>query len=501
MKRYLVLKIVLIFIQFFATIATFANCNSEKFNTMPVLAEGRVRPFFVFAKETVGVLTNNKKEIKENAVFKICSIITGNVDKKFYSSFKIKIYEKSLKRILGLPLKLKSSTIGIDKLIENASKIQHLLNSKELDTIETNSLNRVLSIVMQINELSSGKGVKFYSENGWVNINELKKADLIENLLKGKVAYEKEHGIRHLVEYQFERFPPFTFAFVFVLITLLLLLLKKREFWILSAVYLALAFQFIGIILRGYIAERVPLSNMYETVMFSGFCSSVIGLIIYYRTKIYFALAGSFLFNLFTLFMIHFATHMLDSTINPLVPVLNNNYWLTIHVFTVMTGYAGFSISWILSNYVVIIGLKKEIAKDEFKTYDSIIMNCVRIGITFMTIGILTGGIWADYAWGRFWGWDPKEVWSLIVLLVYVIILHGRYTNWLDSIKFISLSAISFLTVLMAWFGVNYVLAAGLHSYGFSKGGTIFFMVVFFMQLTLSIFHVLKTGLWKSKNV
>lgn len=79
--------------------------------------------------------------------------------------------------------------------------------------------------------------------------------------------------------------------------------------------------------------------------------------------------------------------------------------------------------------------------------------------------------MWANYSWGRFWGWDPKETWALIALLGYILVLHGRFTGWLKPFEFAAGSAVAFLGVVMAWYGVNYVLAAGLHSYGFGGGG------------------------------
>ena len=96
----------------------------------------------------------------------------------------------------------------------------------------------------------------------------------------------------------------------------------------------------------------------------------------------------------------------------------------------------------------------------------------MQFGVVLIAAGTILGGIWADYSWGRFWGWDPKEVWALITLLCYLTILHGRYTQWVGQFGFAAWSAISFMSVVMAWYGVNFILGAGLHSYGFASGGT-----------------------------
>src|SRR5262249_19984530 len=95
----------------------------------------------------------------------------------------------------------------------------------------------------------------------------------------------------------------------------------------------------------------------------------------------------------------------------------------------------------------------------------------MQFGVVLLAAGTILGGVWADYSWGRFWGWDPKEVWALIALLCYVTILHARFTGWVGQFAFAAWSIVAFLSVIMAWYGVNFVLGVGLHSYGFSSGG------------------------------
>lgn len=95
----------------------------------------------------------------------------------------------------------------------------------------------------------------------------------------------------------------------------------------------------------------------------------------------------------------------------------------------------------------------------------------MQIGVAFLAPGIILGGVWADESWGRFWGWDPKETWALIVLLGYIIVLHARLVGWLKNFGMVASGVITFSLVIMAWYGVNFVLGAGLHSYGFGAGG------------------------------
>ena len=106
------------------------------------------------------------------------------------------------------------------------------------------------------------------------------------------------------------------------------------------------------------------------------------------------------------------------------------------------------------------------------KPLSNFIYRTMQVGVLLIAAGTILGGVWADYSWGRFWGWDPKEVWALITLLVYLIPLHGRFAGWVNTFGLVVASVVCFLSVVMAWYGVNFVLGVGLHSYGFVEGGS-----------------------------
>ena len=152
-----------------------------------------------------------------------------------------------------------------------------------------------------------------------------------------------------------------------------------------------------------------------------------------------------------------------------------------------------FALSWILANIVLFKSSFIGLDTREFRYQSDLIYTCLKVGTTLLALGIILGGVWADYSWGRFWGWDPKETWSAIALCIYVAILHGRYTNWMGDRAFIPAVAAAFMSIMMAWFGVNYILASGLHSYGFSEGGAIFLGSFFAVQVLILI----GTGIWR----
>jgi ABC-type transport system involved in cytochrome c biogenesis permease subunit len=115
--------------------------------------------------------------------------------------------------------------------------------------------------------------------------------------------------------------------------------------------------------------------------------------------------------------------------------------------------------------------LSMQVTAGRIKPLTNFIYRAMQVGVLLCAAGTILGGVWADYSWGRFWGWDPKEVWALITLLVYLVPLHGRFAGWVNTFGLVFASVVCFLAVLMAWYGVNFVLGVGLHSYGFVEGG------------------------------
>jgi cytochrome c biogenesis factor len=111
----------------------------------------------------------------------------------------------------------------------------------------------------------------------------------------------------------------------------------------------------------------------------------------------------------------------------------------------------------------------------------------LQIGVLFLAAGIIFGAVWANESWGRYWGWDPKETWSLITLFVYLAIIHARFAGWLGHFGLAASAVLGFLAVIMTYYGVNFILAAGLHSYGFSEGGQIYAALYTVIQIGIVV--------------
>ncbi|HEV3148417.1 MAG TPA: cytochrome c biogenesis protein CcsA [Chthoniobacterales bacterium] len=238
-----------------------------------------------------------------------------------------------------------------------------------------------------------------------------------------------------------------------------------------AIVILGLAFHASGIVMRCLIAGRPPVTNMYESIIWVSFAVSFFGMIFFarYRTPVY--LLAALPVTLVALLLVHQMPIAMPSSIDPLVPVLRDNFWLTIHVLTITLSYAAFALAMgfghiLLWRYARNPSAARADAPMHFWLY-----RVLQLGVLLLAAGTILGGVWANYSWGRFWGWDPKETWALIALLCYILTLHGRLAGWWTEFGLVVASVVCFLAVLMAWYGVNFVLGKGLHSYGFGIGG------------------------------
>jgi ABC-type transport system involved in cytochrome c biogenesis permease subunit len=161
----------------------------------------------------------------------------------------------------------------------------------------------------------------------------------------------------------------------------------------------------------------------------------------------------------------------MPASIDPLVPVLRDNFWLTIHVLTITLGYAAFALAMGFGHILLWRYAWNPAAARADQPMHFWLYRVLQLGVLLLAAGTILGGVWANYSWGRFWGWDPKETWALIALLCYILTLHGRLAGWWTQFGLVVASVICFLAILMAWYGVNFILGKGLHSYGFGIGG------------------------------
>jgi len=234
----------------------------------------------------------------------------------------------------------------------------------------------------------------------------------------------------------------------------------------------ALAIFFIGFIthliglgIRWYIAGHAPWSNAYESIVFIAMATVLAGIILARKSP--FALAGTALLAGITMGVAHM--NFINPEITNLVPVLKS-YWLMIHVATIISGDGFFGLGSILSLLVLILYILR--GKEGTPNIDRSIKELTNlsemgliIGLMLLTIGNFLGGVWANESWGRYWGWDSKETWAAVTILIYATVLHLRFIPSLKSNFIYNVASTwAYFSVLMTYFGVNYYLS-GLHSY------------------------------------
>ncbi len=324
--------------------------------------------------------------------------------------------------------------------------------------------------------------VLFLWANAVITDKDPKEASKLLNELK---TYQRENGSELIpseskirMEILYEKYDVFgkltlVYSIVgFVLLIMLFVRILKQEnkgsigiriaTWILLAGFV---FHTAGLGVRWYISGHAPWSNGYESMIYIAWAAMLAGLVFVRNTP--FALASAAILSALTLFVAHLS--WMNPEITNLVPVLKS-YWLTIHVsvITASYGFLGMGLIIGLVNLVLYIVKTKENharIQKQIEILTNVNEMALILGVYFFGIGTFLGGVWANESWGRYWGWDPKETWSLITGLIYVFVVHMRFIPGLRGYFAYNMGSIlAFFSVIMTYFGVNYYLS-GLHSY------------------------------------
>nr|WP_315146375.1 cytochrome c biogenesis protein CcsA [uncultured Flavobacterium sp.] len=263
----------------------------------------------------------------------------------------------------------------------------------------------------------------------------------------------------------------YMYAAILMLLFTILKIFKERKFLYYAVntmhvvVGLLFALHTIALIARWYISGHAPWSNAYESIIYVAWATMFFGLAFDRKSKLTVASSA------FVAAMILTAAYMnwIDPEIGNLQPVLNS-YWLMIHVAIIVASYGPFALGMILGLVSLLLILfttekNKEKMKLNIKEITYINEMALTIGLIMLTIGNFLGGQWANESWGRYWGWDPKETWALISIMVYAFVIHARFVpalrgKWIFNL----MSVAAFLSILFTYFGVNFHLV-GLHSY------------------------------------
>ena len=267
-------------------------------------------------------------------------------------------------------------------------------------------------------------------------------------------------------------------------------------------IYVCFGLHTAGLVVRWYISGHAPWSDAYESMIYVAWATMAFGVMLGQKSNLTFASTA------FVTAMILMIAHWnwMDPTIGNLQPVLNS-YWLMIHVAVIVGSYGPMALGMILgviSLLLMILTTSKNKAKMALNIKELTIINemALTVGLVMLTIGNFLGGMWANESWGRYWGWDPKETWALISIMIYAFVIHMRLVPGLRSrLVFNIASILAFGSILMTYFGVNFYLA-GLHSYAKDDQEiSVFYILASLLILTIiSVFASLKHRKYYSKK-
>ncbi len=324
----------------------------------------------------------------------------------------------------------------------------------------------------------------------------------------GAAVYPPEEKIKAEIFYNhsnvFEILWPLYFIVGFVLLVLSFIKIVKPKFQIDTITKLSLgllAIFFIahtaGLALRWYISGHAPWSNGFESMTYIAWATVLAGFIFSRQSPI--TLASTSILAGLILFVAHL--NWMNPQITNLVPVLNS-YWLSIHVSMITASYGFLGLGALLGFITLLLyifgnGANREQIALSIKELNAINEMSLLIGLVLLTIGNFLGGVWANESWGRYWGWDPKETWALVTILIYAIVVHLRFIKSIyNQFNYSIISLLAFTSVLMTYFGVNYYLA-GMHSY--AKGDSV--PIPDFVPITYVIIFIIIAFAYRNRKI
>ncbi|MGP1580917.1 MAG: cytochrome c biogenesis protein CcsA [Wolinella sp.] len=245
----------------------------------------------------------------------------------------------------------------------------------------------------------------------------------------------------------------------------------------------------LALALRWYVAGHAPWSNAYESMIYIAWAAGISGTLFFRHSRL--ALSTSAILAGISLFVAQLG--FMDPQITNLVPVLKS-YWLNIHVSVITASYGFLGLCFMLGLITLFMLILRSPARPQLDssilTLGAINEMSMILGLAMLTVGNFLGGVWANESWGRYWGWDPKETWSLISIVLYTVILHVRFLKGGERpYVFASLSVLGFYSILMTYFGVNFYLtgSGGLHSYAAGDPLPIPTFLYYLVALTLAL--------------
>lgn len=509
-RRFLILIILLIAAATLLTPATSDASQMPKeaiaaMGKVPIQSGGRVRPFDSFSRDVVREITGKKQWDKENPVATVMRWMAQPNDA--YAEKNLPVPFDPLRTALGLEGGPKSY-FSMQELLANPN-LRPIAEEAQTASQEDKDLTVIQNKVLELmNRLSLLQGLFTHqsltilpgseeTRGGWLPPHALEN-DSSSSAFNVAVAYtglfqsyrngdwnifltsanrltkdlQAWHGDeinanKLTVEYYYRNIDPWLIArslYLLVLVFLLVGVLTKpglMEKMGRGSLIAGFIFHTAALLIRWYIGGRAPWSNMYESIVTITWGVVLFAMIPYkgFGKKVILPAAALIGFGSLTI-----ASHSsLNPAINPLVPALQS-YWLNIHVIVILMGYAAVALATGAGHAWIIYDVRNPENRSALAGIHNALYRLVQFAVLFLIVGILLGSVWAHTAWGRYWGWDPKETWALLLWFYYLGLIHAGYAGWMQQRGMAIASVIGFQLLIMTYYGVNYYLA-GLHSY------------------------------------
>jgi len=231
-----------------------------------------------------------------------------------------------------------------------------------------------------------------------------------------------------------------------------------------------------GIATRWVVADRFPAANMYESLLFLAWGVGLFAVVAFAFMRNRLLVLNACAMAALTMALTDLLP--IDRFIHPVAPVLAGTPWLAIHVPIIMVSYSVLALGVVVAHMQIGFTIFAPAKTETIDRMADLLYWYMMVGSILLITGILTGSAWAASSWGRYWGWDPKEVWSLVAFLAYAAIIHARWDNIIGPFGVAAISIVAFQTILMTYLGVNFVLGVGLHSYGFGDSPVLAWMIL-----------------------
>jgi len=465
-----------------------ADTLPDLLRRMPVQHDGRVMPMDTLARETVRLVTGQAAWQGEDPMASFTGWLFN--PPAAANAPIVKVGPRAFVREIGLPEGTTHSsflalvqTPGLVELVQASRKAEQENRPRTGMMVPAEALDKRMELMQNLlqQQLARPVPVPGNSRAAW-SLPMGGGAESFAALMAGpRPAGWPEPGQMD-TEVLYNRLHPVRLAWIILLASLGLSItawrrqsrgLDRAAFAVLVAGFAMMSW---GIQLRWVSGGRIPAANMYESMLFLAWGVGLFAIVAYaaLRNRVVVINAA----GMAALAMLLVDLLPIDGFIHPVAPVLAGTPWLAIHVPIIMVSYSILALGLVVAHmqigFTIFAPERRELTD---KMYD-LLYWYMFVGSIFLIAGIITGSMWAASSWGRYWGWDPKEVWSLVAFLAYMAILHARVDRLIGKFGVAAISIVAFQTILMTYLGVNFVLTTGKHSYAMGDTPVLMWMLL-----------------------